>query len=260
MSLLILLDFHSWDAERINQILIFAFVLKCPGRGNLPFTCFPRGKPSCFFRLSFQTQGCPQLTFFYKKIANNASRSQSIFTLGMEFQRRAFYACCLKRIWALCERILLKPFYFDVLSPIASCPCDASCVICGFIPTPLYGFFFCMENVTSINRADAMLLACVASTAMGSHSQHVCPAQEGCTQSATTLGPILLAVKLRSNVTAVWDHCAAGAYPVGQCFGDRHCMFSWLNSLLCLVTMPFCLPELREDFLLFLWLKLRHDD
>lgn len=106
---------------------------------------------------------------------------------------------------------------------------------------------------------------CHATGLCGQHGHgqlqwHVCPAQEGHPQSATALGPALLAVKLRSNTTAVWDHCAAGAYPVGQCFGDWHCMFSWLNSLLCLVTMSFCLPELTEDFLLFLWLKLRRDN
>lgn len=36
-------------------------------------------------------------------------------------------------------------------------------------PPPIW-IFFCMENVTLINRADAMLLACVASMAMGSCS------------------------------------------------------------------------------------------
>lgn len=122
---------------------------------------------------------------------------------------------------------------------------------------PLYMDFFCIQNVTLINRADAMLLAYVAGMATGSCSRHACPAQEGRSQSATALGP---AVKLGSNMTAVWDNCAAGAYPAGRCFGDWHCMFSWLNSLLCLVTMSFCLLKLREDFLLFLWLKLRCDD
>lgn len=86
------------------------------------------------------------------------------------------------------------------------------------------------------------------------------PCSEGHSQSAAALGPILLAVKLRSNMTAAWDHCAAGAYLAGQCFGDWRYVFSWLNSLLCLVTMSFCLLELRQDLLLFLWLKLRCDD
>lgn len=126
-------------------------------------------------------------------------------------------------------------------------------------PPPIWIFLW-FQNVTLINRADAIALAYVASMATGSCSRHACPGQEGRSQRATALGPILSAVKLRSNMTAVWDHRAAGAYPVGQCFGDWHCMFSWLNSLLCLDTMSFCLLELREDFLMFLWLKLRCDD
>lgn len=48
---LILLGFHSCDGEFINQILNFAFVLKCPMRINSPFTCFSCGKLSCSFTL-----------------------------------------------------------------------------------------------------------------------------------------------------------------------------------------------------------------
>lgn len=46
MRLLILLHFHSWDSEFINQILIFAFVLKCPGREIRPSPASRAGSPA----------------------------------------------------------------------------------------------------------------------------------------------------------------------------------------------------------------------
>ena len=127
-----------------------------------------------------------------------------------------------------------------------------------------YMDFFCFQGMILINRTNATLLIYVASTAPGSCSQYACPARESRrhSQRATALELTLSAAKLRSNTTAVWDHCAAGAYPAGQCFGDWHCVFSWLNRLLCLVTMPFCLLELSEEFSLWLWwtlVKLRCD-
>lgn len=265
-SLLMLLDFHSWGGEVINQILIFAFVLKCPWRGNLPFTCFPGGKPSCSFRLSFQTQGCPQLAFFPKKLANNASSSQSIFFQSRKGISKADSSCLLlkKDLSTLWESIF-KAFSFQC--PVPHCLLPLQCVLCHpwLDSHPSIWIFFCFQGLTLIIRADATLLNYVTSTAPGSCSRHSCPAREArCrSQHATTSEPMLSAAKLRSNTTAVWDRCAAGAYPVGQCLGHWHCMLSWLNSLLCLVTMSFCLLELREDFLLWPWwtlVKLRCDD
>lgn len=134
--------------------------------------------------------------------------------------------------------------------PIASYPCDAPCAHPWLHSNPPYGFFFCFQGLTLINRAEATLLTHVASTAPGSCGRHACPAREASrrSQRATAMEPMLSAAKLRSSTTAVWDHCAAGAYPAGQCFGDWHRMFPWPTSLLCLVTMPFCLLELGEDW------------
>lgn len=134
----------------------------------------------------------------------------------------------------------------------------------AWFPPPIW-IFFCFQGLTLISRADATLLNYVTSTAPGQLQPTFVP----CSGSEVSFSachhsePTLSAAKLRSNTTAVWDHCAAGAYPVGQCLGHWHCMFSWLNSLLCLVTMSFCLLELREDFLLWPWwtlVKLRCDD
>lgn len=150
---------------------------------------------------------------------------------------------------------IFKAFSFQCpASPLSPILVMLPVSLVASIPPPIW-IFFCFQDLTLINRADATLLSCVASTAPGSCSQHTCPARQARrhSQRATVLEPMCPAAKLRSKTTAVWDHCVAGAYPAGQCFGDWCCMFSWLNSLLCLVTMPFCSLELREDFLPWPW-------
>jgi len=59
MSLLVLLVFHSWDSEFINQILILAFVLKCPLEGKLALPLLHLQEAQLLFQAQFPDIGLP---------------------------------------------------------------------------------------------------------------------------------------------------------------------------------------------------------
>lgn len=140
--------------------------------------------------------------------------------------------------------------FFNDLFPTAPYSCEASSVICGFISMPLYGdfFFFCFQGLTFKSRADGTLLIYVVSTAPGNCSWHTCP--------AVVLGvPSHRSQCFRQiNLGAIRQLCEMIVLQG---------LIQWSNVLetgaacfpgktVCLVTMSFCLLELREDFLLWL--------